>query len=141
MASSRPKATLGHIGINLSSEESSFPLWKDLLNHLGFTIIPDGNHFDATDGHSYLCFTITKAPHQQSGFHRKRTGLNHIAFNVPSAQAVDTFVTEFMAPRGLAPLYNGAKAYPQYANGYYAVYFEDADRIKIEIAFDPTLKI
>jgi hypothetical protein len=32
-------------------------------------------------------------------------------------------------------LYGGAKEY-DYAPGYYAVYFEDPDRIKVEVAFE-----
>jgi hypothetical protein len=29
-------------------------------------------------------------------------------------------------------LYGGPKEYPEYRKGYYAVYFEDPDRIKLE---------
>jgi catechol 2,3-dioxygenase-like lactoylglutathione lyase family enzyme len=132
------RATIGHIGINLSHEASSFPFWHDLLSYLGFTVLPDGNHFDASDGRSYLCVSVTKPAYQQPPFHRRRTGLNHIAFQVASAKAVDRFVEEFLTPRGIAPLYDGAEAYPQYVEGYYAVYFEDPDRIKIEVTYDPT---
>ena len=128
------KTTLGHIGVNLSSEEKSFPLWKDLLTYLEFTITLDGNHFDASDGHTFLCFTTTKPDYQQPPFHRKHTGLNHIAFTVASKQMVDQFVAEFIEARNMPMLYGGPKEY-DYAPGYYAVYFEDPDRIKIEVAF------
>jgi catechol 2,3-dioxygenase-like lactoylglutathione lyase family enzyme len=63
--------------------------------------------------------------------------LGHIAFQVESAGMVDQFVDEFLNPRDIAPLYGGAKAYPEYAEGYYAVYFEDPDRIKIEVVHEP----
>jgi catechol-2,3-dioxygenase len=129
------KAKISHIGINLSSEEKSFPLWKDLLEYLEFKIIPDGNHFDANDGHSFLCFTTTKSDYQKPPFHRRRTGLNHVAFGVATRAAVDTFVDEFIKPRDIPLLYGGAKEY-DYAEGYYAVYFEDYDRIKIEVAYE-----
>jgi catechol 2,3-dioxygenase-like lactoylglutathione lyase family enzyme len=129
------QAKISHIGINFSSEEKSFPLWKDLLEYLEFKIIPDGNHFDANDGHSFLCFTTTKPDYRQPLFHRRRTGLNHVAFGVASRQMVDTFVEEFIKPRGIELLYAGAKEY-DYAEGYYAVYFEDPDRIKVEVAYE-----
>ncbi len=130
------KATLGHIGINLSSEERSFPFWKDLMTYLNFTLKLDGNHFDASDGHTFLCFSVTKPDYQEPPFHRKHTGLNHISFGVSSPEAVDTFVEEYLQPRGIPALYGGAKSYPEYAEGYYAVYFEDPDRIKIEVAYE-----
>lgn len=128
------KTTLSHIGINLSDEETSFPFWKDLLGYLEFTIMPDGNHFDADDGHTFLCFSTTKPAYQAPVFHRKHTGLNHIAFDVSSKAMVDQFVNEFLKPRSIPALYGGAKKYP-YTKDYYAVYFEDPDKIKIEIAY------
>lgn len=130
------KATLGHIGINVSNENESFDFWKNLLNFLEYTVIPDGNHFDATDGRTYLCVQVTKPVHQEPKFHRKRTGLSHIAFQVQSAELVDHFVTDFLEPHGIAPLYGGAMTPPGYPTGYYAVYFEDPDRIKVEVVYE-----
>jgi catechol 2,3-dioxygenase-like lactoylglutathione lyase family enzyme len=127
------RSTLGHIGINLSSDGEPFVLWKDLLSFLNFEIQPDGNHFDATDGHVSLCVQVTKPDYQKPDFHRKRTGLGHIAFRVSSAGMVDEFVNDFLKPRQIEALYGGAKAYPDYTPGYYAVYFEDPDRIKVEV--------
>lgn len=129
------KSKISHMGINLSSEEKSFPLWKELLEYLEFKITPDGNHFDASDGHSFLCFTTTKQNYQEPPFHRKHTGLNHVAFSVATREEVDIFVREFIKPHSIALLYGGAKEY-DYAKGYYAVYFEDPDRIKIEVAYE-----
>lgn len=130
------KASLGHTGINLSNEKTSFPFWQELLTYLGFELMLDGNHFDASDGHSFLCFSVTKPDYETPAFHRKHTGLNHIAFTVKSTKDVDDFVKEYLEPRGIPALYGGAKPYPAYADGYYAVYFEDPDRIKIEVAYD-----
>lgn len=132
------KSSLGHVGINLSGDGEPFAFWKDLLTYLEFEIRPDGNHFDATGGHTYLCVQVTKLGHQEPAFHRKRTGLGHIAFRVRSADLVDQFSEEYLKARGITALYGGPKAYPQYAPDYYAVYFEDPDRIKVEIAFEGT---
>lgn len=131
------KAALGHIGINLSNSTKSFTLWKDLCTYFGFTISADPGHFHADDGHTYLCISAAKKKHLAAGFHRKRTGLNHVAFRVRSAKEVDRFVEEFLKQRHISPLYGGAKAYPEYAQGYYAVYFEDPDRIKVEVVCEP----
>ncbi|MBS3054194.1 MAG: hypothetical protein J4431_01520 [Candidatus Aenigmarchaeota archaeon] len=136
------KATIGHIGINLSNAVKSFRLWKDLLKHLGFEIVEDGRqHFDASDGTGYLCVSVTARGYKGDGFHRKRTGLNHVAFRVESRELVDQFVADFLVPRKIQPLYSGAKAYPEYVEGYYAVYFEDPDRIKVEVVYELPWKI
>jgi hypothetical protein len=34
-------------------------------------------------------------------------------------------------------LYGGPREYPEYAAAYYAVFFEDPDRIKLEVAHVP----
>jgi catechol 2,3-dioxygenase-like lactoylglutathione lyase family enzyme len=129
------KSTLSHTGINLSNEEKSFSFWQDLLNYLEFELTLDGNHFDASDGHVFLCFSTTKPGYLDPPLHRKHTGLNHVAFSVASRQEVDQFVKEYLEPRTISALYGGAKEY-NYAPGYYAVYFEDPDRIKIEVAYE-----
>lgn len=132
------EATIGHIGINLSNSTKSFRLWKDLFHYFDFKILEEtSRHFDASDGRSYFCINVTGRDYKKEGFHRKRTGLNHVAFRVPSHELVDQFVSEFLVPRSIQPLYGGAKMYPEYVKGYYAVYFEDPDRIKIEVVYEP----
>lgn len=72
---------------------------------------------------------------KKTEFHRKNTGLNHFAFQVESKEDVNTFVTEFLIPRNIQVLYNSPKEYPEYSENYYAVFFEDPDKIKFEIVF------
>lgn len=132
------KATIGHIGLNLSSSTKSIRFWRELLQHLSFTIMEEQSmHFDASDGRSYICINVAGKDHKKHGYHRKRTGLNHVAFRVSSPELVDRFVSEFLVPRNIQSLYGGAKEYPDYAEGYYAVYFEDPDRIKVEVVYEP----
>ena len=66
------------------------------------------------------------------GFHRRRVGLNHLAFWAESNEDVDRFHRQFLLPRKIQVLYGGPKKYPDYSPSYYAVYFEDPDRIKLE---------
>jgi catechol 2,3-dioxygenase-like lactoylglutathione lyase family enzyme len=130
------KAIVGHIGINVSNDAESFDFWKSLLEFFEFQITPDGNHFDASDGHTYLCVQVTKPGYELPVFHRKRTGLNHIALRVASAEMVDEFVTAFLEPRGITPLYGGAMTPAGYPAGYYSVYFEDPNRLKVEVHYE-----
>ncbi|MGH7326498.1 MAG: hypothetical protein ACREJ9_17900 [Candidatus Rokuibacteriota bacterium] len=90
-----------------------------------------------TNGGTDFWIIATPAERRGRGFHRKNIGMNHVAFRVDNRQAVDTFQREFLVARRIAPLYGGPRAYPEYAPGYYAVFFEDPDRLKIEIAHVP----
>ena len=71
------------------------------------------------------------------GYHRKRVGLNHIAFRAPSRAAVDEFYRNYLVPKKIPVLYGGPKEWKDYDPGYYAVYFEDPDRIKLELVYVP----
>ena len=77
----------------------------------------------------------TEEKHQIKKFHRKDPGLNHIAFKVEKKEEVDKFTKEFLAKRKIKTLYNTPKAFPEYTKDYYAVFFEDPERIKLEIVY------
>ncbi|NTW91668.1 MAG: hypothetical protein HGA35_07050, partial [Erysipelotrichaceae bacterium] len=64
-------------------------------------------------------------------YHRKHTGLNHLAFHGGSREFVDT-ITLRLKEKNVTILY--LDKHP-YAGGidYYAVFFEDPNRIKVEI--------
>ena len=64
-------------------------------------------------------------------YHRCGTGLNHLAFHAKSRDHVDE-ITNQLKEKGIPILY--PEKHP-YAGGkdYYAVYFEDPDRIKVEL--------
>lgn len=130
------RATLGHVGINLS--KAGFRFWRELLSYLDFALDEETDHFHASDGRSYLCISVTENAYRADTFHRKRTGLNHVALYVSSPELVDQFIADFLTARNIQPLYGGARSYPEYVEGYYAVYFEDPDRIKVEVVCEPS---
>lgn len=76
----------------------------------------------------------------QHQYHRKHVGVNHIAFHASSRNKVDQFYKEYLKPKSVPILYGGPKEYPDYSMGYYAVYFEDPDRIKLELAYVPEFR-
>src|SRR5438132_2632970 len=71
------------------------------------------------------------------GYHRKRVGLNHIAFRTSSRAAVRQLYRNYLPPKKIPTLYGGPKEWKDYDPGYYAVYFEDPDRIKLELVYVP----
>ena len=93
-----------------------------------------------TDGTLKLFLVQVEKRFAAKQFHRKQVGLNHIAFRVGSKKKVDDFHT-FLKENKITVLYDGPKDYSaEYAKGYYAVFFEDPDRIKLEVVFAPDTK-
>jgi len=66
---------------------------------------------------------------------RYAPGLHHLAFTAPSRPAVDA-LNEQLVGLGVAVL-DAPAEYPQYAPGYYAVFFADPDGVKLEYVFTP----
>jgi catechol 2,3-dioxygenase-like lactoylglutathione lyase family enzyme len=73
----------------------------------------------------------TEARFLDPPYHRCRTGLNHLAFHGGAPAAVDALTAQ-LRERGVEILYPDRHPY---AGGpdYYAVFFEDPDRIKLEV--------
>ena len=92
-----------------------------------------------TDSFTKLFLVQAENRFSKRGFHRKQIGLNHIAFLVNSKKKVDDFY-QFLKSNKVAVLYGGPKDYSaEYSKRYYAVFFEDPDRIKLEIVFAPAI--
>jgi catechol 2,3-dioxygenase-like lactoylglutathione lyase family enzyme len=129
-------ATVYHIQLNVSRD--SIPFYKTLLIYLGYTLIAEQEDmFGATNGTTDLWIMQSDRRYATRGFHRKAAGVNHIAFRVTTRAEVDRFTKEFLAARTIPTLYGGPRDYPEYRPGYYAVFFESPDRLKLEVAYVP----
>jgi catechol 2,3-dioxygenase-like lactoylglutathione lyase family enzyme len=130
------KTSLYHIQINIADAKKSIPFYKDLFGYFEYNIIDQSeSHLGVSNGTTDFWFIETEESFKTSTFHRKNTGLNHVAFQVENRVDVDTFVEEFLKPKNITPLYNSPKEYPEYTENYYTVFFEDPDRVKIEVMF------
>jgi len=132
------KATLYHVQVNVGDPAVSLPFYRALLGQLEYRPVYDeGGVAGFSDGRTDLWLIGTAPPHGGAGFHRKRMGLNHLAFRVGRREDVDRFREEFLHPRGIPTLYGTPREFPEYAADYYAVFFEDPDRVKLEVAHVP----
>lgn len=123
---------LHHIEFNVHQLEESREFWDWLLSELDYELFQEWeNGMSWKLGGTYLVFVQTEARFLNSKFHRKQTGLNHLAFHVENKKAVDEWRNR-LKERGISILYEDR--YP-YAGGpeHYAVFFEDPDRIKVEL--------
>ena len=133
------KARVYHVQINLEDAAASLPFWEALLGYLEYRVVHEEPGVAGfSNGGVDLWLMAADAPHDAAGFHRKRPGLNHIAFRVDQRRDVDRFHREFLEPRGLPTLYGTPREFPEYAPGYYAVFFEDPQRIKLEVVHRPS---
>lgn len=130
-------ASLSHIELNASDLKKSKAFYGKFLKLLGWTSLSMGSSyagFKAPDK-IHLFINQTADAHKAAGFHRKHVGINHLAFNVKSKVDVDAIAKKvkkfatvlYDSPKDMSKEYD--------CKVYYALYLEDPDRIKIEIAY------
>lgn len=129
---------VAHIYLYVSDLKKSYDFYSTFLKYLDYreTINKDWGFAFNNNGTS-IWFESARKGHLEKGYHRKRIGLNHLAFRVNSKEEVDQFYNEFIKQNNISTLYDTPKAYPEYDDGYYAVFFEDPDKIKLEVCYYP----
>nr|WP_169794257.1 VOC family protein [Alicyclobacillus shizuokensis] len=123
---------LHHVEINVSNLECSAEFWGWFLGLLGYQpyqVWEGGRSWRL--GETYLVFVQVADPYKEPSFHRRRVGLNHLAFHAASRAQVDQ-ITHDLRARGVRILYEDRHPYAGGTN-HYAVFFEDPDRIKVEV--------
>jgi catechol 2,3-dioxygenase-like lactoylglutathione lyase family enzyme len=124
--------TLHHVEIYVASLEDSLKFWKPLLGMFGYEEFQNwdqGVSYKLKE--TYIVFVQVEEGYLEPGYHRKRSGLNHLAFHADSRKQVDQ-ITAWVRVSGYMILYEDRHPF---AGGpdYYALYCEDPNRIKVEI--------
>ena len=126
------KGLLHHIEIYVSDLKRSTEFWKWFLESMGYS---EFQKWDAGIsfklGDTYLVFVQTEEKHLDEPYHRCKTGLNHLAFHADSRDQIDKMTIELKA-RNVSILYSNEHPHAG-GSKYYAVFFEDPDRIKVEV--------
>ncbi|MFD1388267.1 VOC family protein [Oceanobacillus oncorhynchi subsp. oncorhynchi] len=121
-----------HIEIYVSNLNKTIHFWDWFLSELGYTPFQKWEGGQSWKlGETYLVFVQAEERFLDIPYHRCRVGLNHLAFHADSRKFVDD-MTKKLQQRGATILY--ADQHP-FAGGenHYAVYFEDPDRVKVEL--------
>lgn len=125
--------TIHHIEIYVSDLKRTILFWEWLLtkkfSYEIFQKWDSGISFILGD--TYIVFVQTEKKYLDNAFNRKNTGLNHLAFHCSSREFVDT-LTQELKEKNITILYNDRHPYAG-GEDYYAVFFEDPDRIKVEV--------
>ena len=123
-----------HFDIRVKDLKKSYSFYNKLLKYFGFKQVTDEKDYKGwSNGPNGFWIEQVTEKHIGKNFHRKQIGVNHIAFRAKSRKAIDDFYKNFLLKEKILVLYGGPKEYPEYHKGYYAVFFEDPDRIKLEL--------
>ncbi|MFS0785232.1 VOC family protein [Shouchella sp. 1P09AA] len=123
---------LHHIELYVSDLKKSAKFWGWLLESLGYEKFQEWDEGKSWKlGDTYIVFVQTEEKYLDPPYHRKRVGLNHLAFHAKSATHIDE-MTEAFKQKQVPILYKATHPYAG-GEGYYAVYVEDPDRIKVEL--------
>lgn len=136
------RGSINHLDLTVSSLEAAEPFYEAVLSYLGFEricIVGD----DATIWHSTVkdqrLFSIALRRPSPEGARRRHDryspGLHHLAFHAASRDDVNSLY-ERLKSIG-ATILDPPAEYPQYAPGYYAVFFADPDGLKLEFVHMP----
>ena len=126
------KGLIHHIEIYVSNLKDSIDFWGWLLEELGYEIFQTWEQGQSWKlGESYIVLVQAEERFLDVPYHRCRVGLNHLAFHAESREQVDKMTKE-LNQRGVNILYSDKHPFAG-GEGYYAVYFEDPDRIKVEL--------
>ncbi len=123
---------LHHVEIYVADLEKSVEFWTPFMGFLGYE--PErwsGGMNYVKEGCAYFCFLPAPREHLAAGYHRKRVGLNHLAFQGDSRAQVDR-IAAWVQESGGTLLYEAAHPYAGGPN-HYALYCEDPERMKVEV--------
>ena len=124
---------LSHIEIYVSNLAKSIEFWSWFLtekfNYEIYQKWEEGISYKLEE--TYIVFVQTEIEFLPTKFNRKNTGLNHLAFYCQERIFIDK-LKEDLDQKRYKVLYNDKHPFAGGTNTY-AIYFEDPDRIKVEV--------
>ena len=134
------KGTMNHLALtvrDLAKSEQAF--YAPVLGFLGYDKVEDIPQTMTLWFNAEAKFALNlwqaRPPLASRSQERYATGFHHCAFDVDSRADVDAL--HRLLRENEIKVLDAPAEYPQYAPGYYAVYFEDADGLKFEAVHMP----
>ena len=120
---------LHHVELYAADLEASVAFWDWLLGELGYE---PKNEWEA--GRSWIrgptYVVLVRADETDHQFDRQAPGLNHLAFHAASREQVDDLAAGVREREDATVLYEDRHPF---AGGYYALYCEDPEGVKVEV--------
>jgi catechol 2,3-dioxygenase-like lactoylglutathione lyase family enzyme len=130
---------LHHIDLTVTDVANARPLYDLFLTHAGFASKGFGADWAGWGlaGRRYPCVTLNQARGENATRRHDRysAGLHHLALAARDRGDVDALHAKLVAAG--ATILDPPAEYPEYGAGYYAVFFADADGLKLEYAWTP----
>jgi catechol 2,3-dioxygenase-like lactoylglutathione lyase family enzyme len=126
---------LHHVEIYVDNLQKTREFWSWFLQELRYKEFQnwdDGFSFKLAE--TYIVFVQTEERFRNVKYHRCRSGLNHLAFHGKDRKFIDE-LTEKLKAKNIKILYQDRHPFAGGTN-YYAVYFEDPDRMKVEVVVE-----
>ncbi|MHB8630942.1 MAG: VOC family protein [Candidatus Limnocylindria bacterium] len=119
-----------HMDIYVADLDRTIGFWGPLLEAIGWSAAATRPTVRSWRGAgTELFFVQTEPEFVAQGYHRKRVGLNHLAFAVDGRAELERF-RDLVIERGARMLYGGEI---EETATQHRFFFEDPDRIKVEV--------
>lgn len=126
------QGVISHVEVYTADLEKKREFWEWLLKELGYTVFQEWEEgFSMILDDTYIVFVRAEARFCDITYHRCRPGLNHLAFYADTRDFIENIEIE-LKKRNINILYEDRHPYAG-GKGYYAIYFEDPERMKVEI--------
>jgi glyoxylase I family protein len=130
---------LHHLALTVSDRTKSELFYDAVLNFMGYEQIEKTEAFTMwwlpQAGAILLYAANPNSPNPQHD--RYSPGFHHLAFNADRREQVDELYQRLVEMN--AQILDPPAEYPNYAPGYYAVFFADPDGLKLELVHMPNL--
>jgi catechol 2,3-dioxygenase-like lactoylglutathione lyase family enzyme len=122
-----------HVTVAVLNLALSNQFYEGMFSKLGWKSTFEDNEAKAwSDGQ--FDYWIVPAATKEPNCHNDGVGFNHLAFRVESKEQVDAFYEWLQSVKAKIDI--EPKAYPQYGETYYAVFFFDPDGTRLEVVFN-----
>jgi glyoxylase I family protein len=131
-----------HLDLTVQEPQASFALYDAFLRFLGCKLVNRGDTaiewtLESGKGSPSISLVKAKSSGTTKQHNRYSPGLHHLAWASDSREDVGRLHALLVAIK--ADVLDAPADYPQYnkGRGYYAVFFADADGLKLEYVFTP----
>lgn len=122
-----------HITLTVKDFQQSKVLYNELFaNYLGGEIVLDDfDVFGVRFASNFMIEIVPEKPEfKDSKFNRYQVGLHHFALELENKEIIDKVYSKLLEMK--LEILDAPKFYPEYDEGYYAVFFQDLNGFKIE---------
>jgi glyoxylase I family protein len=124
-----------HLMIYVSDFQSSKAFYQEILGFLNYELAHGSDSYSVwnpTQGGCSFGIVQSDSDLAKTPFQRGTPGFHHLAFNADNRGQIDDFYQLLL--RINATVLDPPVACTEYSPTYYAVYFEDPDGMKLEVA-------